>query len=740
MPEIVVKKKAEILKRYIVGDEPINVGRIKENDIFVDDEAVSEEHCVIKKRGDKLVVEDLNTAFGTQVNGTPIRKEDVGVGDEIKIGEHVLKIDPLEEKPEQTKAYLLGIQGKMEGREFELEPEETKIGRSEEFNNVWISKKIDKSVSRRHATITREDDKFILEDRRSKNRTFVNQKQVNEDDKVNLVENDEILIGKSIFRFVKGKDNFNWKPPKKAGVFWVRKLSLFRKIAAVLLVFISLFCIYVGVTGILTINEQPAEVTLDNQNWQPEEFAPTEEGYLIDVKLDVIPSPTIGDINGDGTADIVMADAEGNVYAWSGIGSNLLWKEELGGRKLTSPTLADINNNGILEVVVGADNSRVYILDGATGDFLYRSDFIGGDVLPGSSILVVDLDGNEIKDLVTVTDDNVITIQYSPVIGNKEPFYFTAPERIMSSPVLIKNPEEEDKVAVPTNGGQIYFFEASNPDNREVVDVTQKINMLEGTNLVLNEINTIPAVYDLNGDGVEDMVFATSGYYVVALDGKDYSLLWVNEIEPYSTSPEPLRHSSPVISDFTGNGKPDVALGWANGKVIAIDGSEGETLWEYELEEEVRIISSPALADLNKDSTMDIIIGDETGRIYVFNGKSGDVDRTLNNKKSLNSGITSTPIIGDINADGYLEMLITSINNEIHKFSLPTRVFKNSLEWPSFRKDARNSGTKFFIDEVPAYQFLTGGGGVVLIGVFLVASLLKKKKAAKRPEIIDGRS
>ncbi len=739
MPEIVVKKKAKILERYIMGDKAVAVGRLKENDISLDDESVSEDHCTIKKTAGKLVVEDLNTAFGTRVNGEPVRKQDVKVGDKIEVGSHVLKISPVAEDSNKDNGFLLGVQGRMEGRLFELEPEVTKIGRSEEFNDLWISKKVDKSVSRRHATISRYDNKYVLEDKRSKNRTFVNQKQVNEESEVNLVNGDEILIGKSIFRFIKGKENFNWAPAKKAGVFWVRNLSLFRKVAALLLIAGSVFFIHNGITALQIINERPASVTLENLDWYPDEFIPTEEGYLgEDDRLDVTPSPAIGDITGNGRAEVVMADASGKVYAWSGTSGALIWKEELGSRKLTSPILADMNNNGIMDVVVGAGNSRVYVLDGLSGSFLYRSDFIGGRLLSGSAILVDDLDNSGVKDIVAVTEGNIISFMFSPVMGGEDPYYFNSPEDIMSSPVILKSDTGDNKVAVPTNGGQIYIFDSSNPDDRVVVNVTQRINMYMGTNIILNEINTVPAVADLNGDGTEDMIITTTAYYVVALSGADFSLMWAHKIEPYSMLAEPLRNSSPVISDFTGNGLPDVALGWANGKIMALNGSEGELIWEYEADEEIRFVSSPALADFNKDEIMDMIIADEEGNLYVINPREGASDRIFTDER-LNTGITSTPVIGDVTGNGYLEVIVTSLDNEIHKFSLPTRVFQNRLEWPNFRNDARNSGSKFFIDTSPLYKLYSGMGGVILVGVFLVASFLKKKKAAKRPKIIDGR-
>ncbi|MFH1416134.1 MAG: FHA domain-containing protein [Elusimicrobiota bacterium] len=746
MPRIIVKNKAEIIMEYILGNEKVTVGRSKGNKISIDDQSLSEEHCIISRGKDNFMVEDLNTAFGTTVNGKNISKQEINIGDEIGAGAYSLILKPTgKEKTKKSaiagadvNAFMLGIQGKMEGKKYEMNPVETRIGRSKEFNDIWISKEIDKSVSRRHTTIVYKDDKFILTDRRSRNRTFVNQRQINENDEVIIKDRDEILIGKSIFRFIRGSKE-DYSSPEKAGIFIVRVFPKLKKILGFVMLAAGLFVTFRGVSGLSVIYSRPADLYIDNMNWKPEGFMKTWKGYLPKDVLDITPSPAIGDINGDKIPEIVMADAMGRVYAWSGVNGYLLWENELGQSTLTSPVLADMNNDNVLDVIVGVDNSRVYVLDGNSGQMIYKSSFIGGKLLFGSSPLVDDLDGDGFKDIVVTTDDKVVCFLYTPVTGTQKPYFFRTPENILSSPVVLRSTMGVDKVAIATNGGKVYIFDVANPENREVVDITQKINMLRGVNLVLNEISSIPAVADMDGDGADDLVFTTGAYYVTALNSQSHSLMWAYKLRPFSVLGTPLRYASPVLTELDMDGVPDVITGWANGKVVALSGRTGELLWEHESNAENRIISSIALADFNKDGIMDPVVTGEDGSIVILNGSIDTEARVLSNQAFVQGSITSTPAIGDVNSDGYLEIVVTTVNNTIAVLATATQVFKNEIIWQSFRGTSTNSGALFFVSKSMIYQVFAGAGIAIVFIVLFLMMILRKKKLSKRPKIIDGR-
>ncbi len=51
----------------------VSLGRSTENDVVIDDPAVSEYHCYVKARGKKLTLGDLGSTNGTKVNGVPLK-------------------------------------------------------------------------------------------------------------------------------------------------------------------------------------------------------------------------------------------------------------------------------------------------------------------------------------------------------------------------------------------------------------------------------------------------------------------------------------------------------------------------------------------------------------------------------------------------------------------------------------------------------------------------------------------
>ncbi|WP_240490161.1 ATP-binding protein [Planctopirus hydrillae] len=96
-----------------------------------------------------------------------------------------------------ARASLLIVQGADQGTRFELGDVPITIGRSL-HNPVRL---LDTEVSRTHAAIERDGDKFVLKDRNSSNGTFVNGAQIKSR---TLKPGDQIQIGRTILQFLQG--------------------------------------------------------------------------------------------------------------------------------------------------------------------------------------------------------------------------------------------------------------------------------------------------------------------------------------------------------------------------------------------------------------------------------------------------------------------------------------------------------------------------------------------------------
>ena len=126
-------------------------------------------------------------------------------------------------------------------------------------------------------------------------------------------------------------------------------------------------------------------------------------------------SPALADVNGDGRLDVVEGTADtGKVFALNG-GGGVIWQGSTGGigGVLGSVVTADLNGDGGQDVVVPAA-AGVAILNGKTGAQLFSPISFAQNLTFENSPLIEDVDGNGRLDIFTVgfnTQSHVSTIQ-----------------------------------------------------------------------------------------------------------------------------------------------------------------------------------------------------------------------------------------------------------------------------------------------------------------------------------------
>lgn len=91
MGQLVLSLNGKILGEHPLNMERMTLGRLADNDIEVDNLAVSGHHALILTILNDSFIEDLNSTNGTFVNGKPIKKYALKDGDLITIGKHELK-------------------------------------------------------------------------------------------------------------------------------------------------------------------------------------------------------------------------------------------------------------------------------------------------------------------------------------------------------------------------------------------------------------------------------------------------------------------------------------------------------------------------------------------------------------------------------------------------------------------------------------------------------------------------
>jgi pSer/pThr/pTyr-binding forkhead associated (FHA) protein len=89
----------KIVKEVPVGSRPVGIGRSPDNDLPVDNLAVSNYHARVYFEGGRLVVEDLGSLNGTFVNDLRVERATLHDGDSIWIGKHCVKVDAIGDAP-----------------------------------------------------------------------------------------------------------------------------------------------------------------------------------------------------------------------------------------------------------------------------------------------------------------------------------------------------------------------------------------------------------------------------------------------------------------------------------------------------------------------------------------------------------------------------------------------------------------------------------------------------------------
>jgi hypothetical protein len=91
MARLILSLDNQALAEYNMTKERYTVGRLPDNDVRIDNPAVSGHHSLIINILNDSFLEDLNSTNGTYVNGKLIKKHALQHGDVITIGHHQLR-------------------------------------------------------------------------------------------------------------------------------------------------------------------------------------------------------------------------------------------------------------------------------------------------------------------------------------------------------------------------------------------------------------------------------------------------------------------------------------------------------------------------------------------------------------------------------------------------------------------------------------------------------------------------
>lgn len=304
--------------------------------------------------------------------------------------------------------------------------------------------------------------------------------------------------------------------------------------------------------------------------------------------------PAVGDIDGDGAAEIVtvreivsglFGDGEYSVRAWD-IAGNMLWESavftKLDFNWATAPNLRDMDGDGFVEVIAGrvilngADGSTRGV--GRYGSGSYGVTGAGGFVVTEASVpAVVDLDLDGVDEVI------VGNAMYDPD-GNALWIDTTVNDAMIGVANLDDDPEGEF-VAISFN-----TIRAVDTDGTVMWGPTE----VAGANIL-----AAPAIADLDQDGSPEIV--TAGGNLLVVYRADGSVYWTAPVTDESGA------TGASFFDFEGDGELDVVyidelqmsvFEGTTGALKFFDAGHGSnTMMDY-----------PTIADVDADDQAEILV------------------------------------------------------------------------------------------------------------------------------------
>ena len=220
------------------------------------------------------------------------------------------------------------------------------------------------------------------------------------------------------------------------------------------------------------------------------------DGFPADISEKMLVGAAVGDLEGDGSPDIVVVTWEDHIYAFNADGTTKSGFPFLASNRFNSPaTLVDLDDDGDLEIVAGNDDGDLYILhhDGS----VMTTFSTGDDIRGGISVADVNDDGS--KELLFVGYDDLLHV-WNPASGEElEGWPFDLGYNSLSGPITADLDNDGDlEIVAAMKSGTVFVFHH---------DGSMFNNF--PTNFAGN-IESTPTVGDLDNDGDFELVFGTT--------------------------------------------------------------------------------------------------------------------------------------------------------------------------------------------------------------------------------------
>jgi hypothetical protein len=337
-----------------------------------------------------------------------------------------------------------------------------------------------------------------------------------------------------------------------------------------------------------------------------------QQGFATAVDYSVGPGPraaAIGDFNGDGFQDLVVANAgvsgtaSLSVLLGNGDGTFQAASSYNAGPNPVSVAIGDFNGDGKPDLVVANSSDTLSVLLGnGDGTFQARLQYVVGPV--ASFVVVGDFNGDGKADLATANSDNG---SVSIALGNGDGTFQPA---------------------------VTYTFESS---------FVQHIPFL--------------AIADLNGDGRADLVATnvTANSLMVLLGNGDGTFQG-----PSTVSVGFVQQTQPAVGDFNGDGKADLAIANTDGGNVSVLLGNGDGTFLPPVSYSAPSPLATGTGDFNGDGKADLVVTNSAaGSVSVLLG-NGDGTFQTPVSYNVNAANSKSVVVGSFRGDGLSDLAVAN--------------------------------------------------------------------------------